>query len=132
MGILVPLVVVRGTQEKRTPSPRATGICIFFVLLCVLHDDVNNSACSMECLQDPQAASSLGQPQCRAGRTCSMSHGAVLVLACGLCVGWFMVALPQCCGLSFSGLEIASRLGSLQRLTSLSCSGLFSHPSPCL
>lgn len=127
MGILVPLVGEE--KEKAIPSSRATGICVFFVLLCVLHDGVNNGACSMQWLQDPQAASSHGQPQCRAGRTCSMSCGAVQVLACGSCVGWFMMALPQHWRLSFSGLESALRLRSLQHLTSLSSSGLFSHPA---
>ena len=122
-------------KEKRTPSPRAKGICVFFVLLChPEHDSVSNGACSVGWLQDPQAASSLSKPWCKAGGTLSAatSHGAGLVSGFGSCAGWFVVALPQLWELSFSGLEIASRLRSLQCLTSLSCSGLSSlilHPS---
>lgn len=102
---------------------------MFFVLLChPAHDSVSNGACSAGWLQDPPAASSLGRSQCKAG----LSHGLGLLSAFGSCAARFVVALPQLWELGFSGLEIASRLRSLQCLPSLGCSGpsfLILHPS---
>lgn len=115
VGTLVPLVEGNRKREPLLPELKELAFSLScFATLSLLRRVVSRATGSTFSRRTP--VQGWEDPLC-----CCVPW---LVTVLGSHVSWFVVALPQLGELSFSGLQIASVLRSLQCLLSLSCSGL--------